>query len=168
MTQATLPASLADLQAAYLAAQPGAAPAAAPPPPAQSFAPPPQAPPGYYIASDGNTYPLQPQAFVAAPAPAPAPAQPSGFSIPPQQAAALATQHAQAPLPINPPEAQQALLPGVQAVMPEPKKRGRGKAKAAVAGAPAAEGGEEDLASAILAVAALLPKGSSLTIAGEG
>lgn len=138
MTQ-PLPPSLLGLQKVYLEAQ--AAAGAAPPPAAA--APPAPVPPGYYRASDGNVYPLQPQPAAAPPpvaapvftpppaAPAPALA-PAGFSIPPQQAQALATQHAQQMLPINPPEAQQALLPEAQQAMPEPKKRGRGKAKAAV------------------------------------
>jgi hypothetical protein len=135
MTQ-PLPDSLAAIQAAYAQAQAGAP--AAPPPPAQSFAPPPapvQVPPGMYQASDGRFYPLAAQpAPQAPPAPAPAPAAPqaapalapSGFSVPPQQAVALAAQHAAQPLPINPPEAQQALLPETQAQLPaEKKKRGR-------------------------------------------
>jgi hypothetical protein len=163
MTQ-PLPDSLAAIQAAYAQAQAGAP--AAPPPPAQSFAPPPapvQVPPGMYQASDGRFYPLaaqpQPQpapAPVAAPAPAPAAPQaapalaPSGFSVPPQQAVALAAQHAAQPLPINPPEAQQALLPEVQAALPaERKKRGRkASAPAANAGATEGESSGSDLASA--------------------
>jgi hypothetical protein len=160
MTQ-PLPDSLAAIQAAYAQAQAGAP--AAPPPPAQSFAPPPapvQVPPGMYQASDGRFYPLaaqpQPQPAPAPVAPAPAAPQaapalaPSGFSVPPQQAVALAAQHAAQPLPINPPEAQQALLPEVQAALPaEKKKRSRkASAPAANAGATESESSGSDLASA--------------------
>jgi hypothetical protein len=160
MTQ-PLPDSLAAIQAAYAQAQAGAP--AAPPPPAQSFAPPPapvQVPPGMYQASDGRFYPLaaQPQPAPAPVAPAPAAPQaapalaPSGFSVPPQQAVALAAQHAAQPLPINPPEAQQALLPETQAQLPpEKKKRVRkptASAPAANAGATEGESSGSDLASA--------------------
>lgn len=156
MTQPALPVSLADIQRQYeeaLARQNGAptdpqlAPFAPPPPTQPAPQPAPATPPpGFYQASDGRFYPLsaQPQAApapapqpapVAAPAPlAPAPL-PSGFSIPPQQAQALATQHAQQTLPINPPEAQQALLPEAQATMPEPKRKRGGGRKPATAAA---------------------------------
>jgi hypothetical protein len=58
--------------------------------------------------------------------------------------------------------------------MPEPKrKRGKGKAAnaaAAIANATQTDGDalEGDLVGALLAVAALLPKGQSVTIQGEG
>lgn len=180
-------AGLASLQAAYAANQP----VAAAPPPAPAAPPafvPQQPPPGFYQASDGRMYPLPtqapaapppapapqpaPVAAPAAPAPAaPAPAVPSGFSIPPQQAQQLAAQHASQPLPINPPEAQQALLPETQAAMPEPKRK-RGGRKPANATAAAVAGtqtdGEGDLAEALAAVAALLPKGCTVTVVGEG
>lgn len=159
--------SLAAISAAYAAnqQQPSVVPA------------PQQVPPGFYLASDGRMYPLPTQtpaapppapapapAYAPPPAPGPAPALP-GAQIPPQQAAALATQHAQQALPINPPEAQQALSPATQAVMPEPRKR-RGKAKAAPVAGASAEG-SEDLADLLAAVAAALPKGCSVTVVGE-
>jgi hypothetical protein len=177
MTQ-PLPDSLAAIQAAYQQAQAGAP--AAPPPHAQSFAPPPapvQVPPGMYQASDGRFYPLAAQpAPQAPPAPTTAPAAPqaapalapSGFSVPPQQAVALAAQHAAQPLPINPPEAQQALLPEVQAALPaERKKRGRkASAPAANAGAAESESSGSDLASAStdLLVEVLTERGFEVTL----
>jgi hypothetical protein len=189
--------SLAEIQAAYLAAQQGQPPAApaapqgfapapaaplAPPPPQQA----PQAPPGFYQASDGRFYPLAaqpspqtPPAPAPAPQPAPAPlpapaapAAPQGFSVPPAQAIELAAQHAQQALPINPPEAQQALLPAAQSAMPEPKKRGGGRKRTAPAAGNAngnaAEGEDLSFAEAYAALAAFIPKGGSVTVAGEG
>jgi hypothetical protein len=189
--------SLAAIQAAYAAANGGApqAPAPAqsfappaPPAPPPPAAAPPQVPPGFYLASDNRLYPLAaqpqpapaPQAPPVAPAPqplpqpvavAPAPAQaplPTGFSVPPQQAQQLAAQHAQQTLPINPPEAQQALQPEVQAALPEPKKRGGGRKRTQPsANANATEGEELSFAEAYAQLAAFVPKGGSVTVQGE-
>lgn len=173
--------ALAAIAAAYQqnVAAPAAAPSVVQPAPA---APPPQVPQGFYLASDGRMYPLPTQASAApppAPAPAPAPAAapapvaptaPTGFQIPPQQAVALATQHAQQTLPINPPEAQQALLPEAQSQMPEPKRKRNARkpsAAAAIANATETDDGA-DLISLASALASLLPKGHSYTVVGSG
>jgi hypothetical protein len=154
----------------------------------------PQIPPGYYLASDGKVYPQQPPApapqpapppppapAAVAPPPAPAPlpqppaaplpqppAPPSGlgqgYAIPAAVAPLLVQQHLQQPLPINPPEAVQALDPS----LPPPVERKRRGKKAAGAVAGVQLDGAGDLGAAIAELAALLPKGCSLTVQGEG
>jgi hypothetical protein len=159
-----LEASLAAISAQY-AQNVGAAPPAAP-----------QVPAGYYLASDGKVYPQQPApapqpapppppapvAVAPPPAPAPLPQPPAalpqppappsglgqGYAIPAAVAPLLVQQHLQQPLPINPPEAVQALDPSLPP--PAEKKKRAG-----------------DLAGAIAELAALLPKGCSLTVQGE-
>jgi hypothetical protein len=174
-----LEASLAAISAQY-AQNVGAAPPAAP-----------QVPAGYYLASDGKVYPQQPApapqpapppppapvAVAPPPAPAPLPQPPAalpqppappsglgqGYAIPAAVAPLLVQQHLQQPLPINPPEAVQALDPSLP---PPAEKKKRGSRKAAAVGGVALEGAG-DLAGAIAELAALLPKGCSLTVQGE-
>ncbi len=124
MTQ-QLPPELAALAAQY--AQPGGYPQAAP---AQPQAPAPQ----YYVPPAAQQPAPAAQPMVQQPLYAP-PAT-NVYQVPQAAAAQLIQQHLAQPLPINPPEAVQALSP--DAPPPQPVKRGRGKAKPAdaVAGVP--------------------------------
>lgn len=168
--------------AQYYASNPqaGQAPAAQQPQALANYGP----PPGFQPQAQPQQPPAQ-QSFGPPPGfPPQAPAQqtfgaPPGFpqqapvgNVPAHMAPQLVAVQQSQPAPINPPEAAAALQPN--APPPVERKRGRGRAKSAAAGTGAAadsgatESGADSLAEAILNLAALLPKGSSLTVAGEG
>jgi hypothetical protein len=152
----------------------------------------PQVPPGYYLASDGKVYPQQPAPPAPQPAPPPPPAavapppaplpqppatplpQPpappsglgQGYAIPAAVAPLLVQQHLQQPLPINPPEAVQALDPSLPPPAEKKKRGSRTKTTPMQAAANADQAGVS-LEELLAGVAGLLPKGCSVTVQGE-